>query len=439
MQERQKKQRILNFIKNNLEILLIFMKNAYFLRGEKMLSKKFIEFLFEGAHIQRWNDHIRPNGFTELDKQAHKMMILYILAKYEEQDHGAKLNWRALIEGGIFEFMHRIILTDIKPPIYHELMRVHGRKLNAWIYSQLERRVPELDEVFFDKLKRWFDYPEENRLEKKLLRAAHYLATQWEFGIIYHFNQAIYGIDATKAAIESNIEDHYDLAGVQKISLKGKTSKFIDLVGQLRFQKRWAQSPRVPETSVMGHVLIVAILGYFCAAELGACDERIVNDFLCGLFHDLPEVLTRDIISPVKTSVEGLDDLIKDIEKRQVAEKLLPLLPWGWHEEIIYFTQNEFTNRVMLDGVPTEVSEEELNGKYNVDGHGYKAVDGRMLKGCDHLAAFVEAYLSTEYGITSKHLLNGMADLRERYKNKTISGINFGAVYDEFPELKTNL
>jgi len=30
MQERKKKQRILNFIKNNLEILLIFMKNAYF-------------------------------------------------------------------------------------------------------------------------------------------------------------------------------------------------------------------------------------------------------------------------------------------------------------------------------------------------------------------------------------------------------------------------
>lgn len=409
------------------------------MRGEKMLNKKFIEFLFEGAHIQRWNDHIRPNGFTELDKQAHKMMILYILAKYEEQDHGAKLNWRALIEGGIFEFMHRIILTDIKPPIYHELMRVHGRKLNAWIYGQMQKRVPELDEVFFNKLKRWFDNPEENRLEKKLLRAAHYLATQWEFGIIYHFNQGIYGIDDTKAAIESEIEDHYDLAGVRKISLKGKTSKFIDLVGQLRFQKRWAQSPRVPETSVMGHVLIVAILGYFCAVELNACDERVVSDFLCGLFHDLPEVLTRDIISPVKTSVEGLDDLIKEIEKRQVAERLLPLLPWGWHEEITYFTQNEFTNRVILDGVPSKCSEEDLNGRYNVDGHGYKAVDGRMLKGCDHLAAFVEAYLSTECGITSKHLLNGMADLRERYKGKTVAGINFGAIYKEFPELKTNL
>ncbi|MBO1737038.1 HD domain-containing protein, partial [Barnesiella sp. GGCC_0306] len=68
----------------------------------------------------------------------------------------------------------------------------------------------------------------------------------------------------------------------------------------------------------------------------------IVNDFLCGLFHDLPEVLTRDIISPIKRSIQGLDDLIKDIEKRQVAEKLLPLLPHSWHEDILYFTEDEF-------------------------------------------------------------------------------------------------
>ena len=44
-----------------------------------MLTKSFIEFLYEAAHIQRWNEHIRPMGFTELDKQAHKMMIVYVL------------------------------------------------------------------------------------------------------------------------------------------------------------------------------------------------------------------------------------------------------------------------------------------------------------------------------------------------------------------------
>ena len=102
-------------------------------------------------------------------------MILYIIAKYEEQDHNAEINWRVLIEGGIFEFMHRIILTDIKPPIYHELMRVHGRKLNDWIYKQLQNRVPDMDEVFFAKLKRWFDHPEEYRLPCHAVGIWHYL------------------------------------------------------------------------------------------------------------------------------------------------------------------------------------------------------------------------------------------------------------------------
>ena len=58
-------------------------------QDDAVLSKDLIEFIFDAAHIQRWNDHIRPQGFTELDKQAHKMMILYVLARYEESDHDA--------------------------------------------------------------------------------------------------------------------------------------------------------------------------------------------------------------------------------------------------------------------------------------------------------------------------------------------------------------
>lgn len=397
-----------------------------------MLTKSLIEFLYEAAHIQRWNDHIRPCGFTELDKQAHKMMIMYVLARHEEDDHGAKLNWRVLVEGGIFEFLHRNVLTDIKPPVFHELMRVHGKELNAWVYEELKRRIPDIDTELMDKIKIYFEDSSYYPKEKKILRAAHYLASQWEFSLIYHFNQSIYGVEDTKQAIDSEIEDHFDLAGVQKLALKGKSSKFVDLIGQLRFQKRWAQSPRVPETSVMGHVLLVAIMAYFCAIEMKACDERIVSDFLCGLFHDLPEVLTRDIISPIKRSVAGLDDLIKKIEERQVGEKILPLLPYTWHQDILYYTQNEFSDKVMLDGKVTISSVDEINEKYNVDDKGYKPVDGTVVKGCDHLAAFVEAWLSRRYGITSKHLEDGETSIREQYRDKVIGGIDFGSIYAKF-------
>ena len=396
-----------------------------------MLTKSFIEFLYEAAHIQRWNEHIRPSGFTELDKQAHKMMIVYVLARHEEDDHGAEINWRLLIEGGIFEFMQRNALTDIKPPIFHEMMRVYGKELNEWVYQELRRRIPDIQDDFMQKMQRYFEEPGYAAMEKKLLRAAHYLATKWEFELIYHFNEGIYGSEDTKALIENELEDHYDLAAVKKLALKGKSSKFIDLVGQLRFQKRWAQSPRVPETSVMGHVLLVAIMGYFCAVKLHACDERIVGDFLCGLFHDLPEVLTRDIISPVKRSVPGLDELIKKIEERLVAEKILPLLPYSWHEDILYYTQNEFSNRVRINGKTEQTTIEEINAQYNEPG--YHAIDGAVLKGCDNLAAFVEVWLSQRYGISSPRMEEGERAIRAQYKDKVIGGINFGRVYDEFP------
>ena len=399
-----------------------------------MLTKSFIEFLYEAAHIQRWNEHIRPSGFTELDKQAHKMMIVYVLARHEEDDHGAEINWRLLIEGGIFEFMQRNALTDIKPPIFHEMMRVYGKELNEWVYQELRRRIPDIQDDFMQKMQRYFEEPGYAAMEKKLLRAAHYLATKWEFELIYHFNEGIYGSEDTKALIENELEDHYDLAAVKKLALKGKSSKFIDLVGQLRFQKRWAQSPRVPETSVMGHVLLVAIMGYFCAVKLNACDERIVGDFLCGLFHDLPEVLTRDIISPVKRSVPGLDELIKKIEERLVAEKILPLLPYSWHEDILYYTQNEFSNRVRINGKTEQTTIEEINAKYNAPG--YHVIDGAVLKGCDNLAAFVEVWLSQRYGISSPRMEEGERAIRAQYKDKVIGGINFGRVYDEFPVKK---
>lgn len=399
-----------------------------------MLNKDFIEFLYEAAHIQRWNDHIRPNGFTELDKQAHKMMILYVLARCEEEDRGIRLDWRALVEGGIIEFLHRIVLTDIKPPVFHQLMKAHGRQLNAWVYEQLRKRVSGFDEGFLQKMRQHLDDPAYKPKEKKLLRGAHYLASQWEFNLIYHFNQGIYGVEKTREEIANEIEVHYDLAGVQKLALHGKTSKFVDLVGQLRFQKRWSQSPRVPETSVMGHVLIVAVLAYFCSLAIDADDDRIVSNFLCGLFHDLPEVLTRDIISPVKTSVTGLDDLIKKIEKQQIEAKILPLVPESWHDDINYYTENEFADKCCFENeIKIFASEAELSAFVEKHtGHVSKVVDGEILKGCDHLAAFVEAWLSLEYGISSKHLKNGVADLKARYANKNIGGVDFGKIYREF-------
>ncbi|MDQ7083137.1 MAG: HD domain-containing protein [Aquificota bacterium] len=99
-----------------------------------------------------------------------------------------------------------------------------------------------------------------------------------------------------KEEIEDTIEDFFDLSAVHRIYLRKKTFNFIDLVGQLRFQKRWILSPRIPLTTVLGHMFIVASLSYLLSLKIGACPRRRFLNFFTGLFHDLPEVTTRDVV-----------------------------------------------------------------------------------------------------------------------------------------------
>lgn len=398
--------------------------------------EKLIERFFEAASMQRWNDHIRPVELTELDKQAHKMVIAYVIAKIEE-DRGSRIKWLDLIEGLIFEFLYRLVLTDIKPPVFHRMMAERRKEMNSYVLNQLEDDLNSFNnQEFKQKFENYFSKPE-TTLERRILRAAHYLATNWEFKIIYNAAPFIYGIEKTKENIENQIEDHYDLIGVQKILLEKKSYGFVDLCGQLRFQKRWAHSPRVPETSVLGHMIIVAIIAYLCTIkmEITPCEKRIYNNFFAGLFHDLPEVSTRDIISPVKSAAD-LENIIKDYENERMKEEVLPLIPKTWHQEMRYFTEDEFQNRINENGLKTQkgLKYEDINKKYNENR--FSPLDGKLIKACDKLAAFVEANLSIEYGIRSKFLLEGRENIYGRYKDKKVSGTDFGRVFNYFYKKK---
>ena len=162
----------------------------------------------------------------------------------------------------------------------------------------------------------------------------------------------------------------------------------------------------MPETFVMGHMLVVAILSYFMSLELdNPCRKRLENNFISGLFHDLPEVLTRDIVSPVKNSVKGLDSIISEIEDEQMREVIYPLLPPAWHREIEYYTQNEFDSKIIDDGEINMVTSDLINEKYNEDK--YNPIDGQIIRGCDHLSAYIEAYMSLSDGIKSEQMQSG--------------------------------
>lgn len=385
--------------------------------------------VFDAAYMQRWNDKIRPVELAELDKQAHKMFIAYFLGKFDEKSPG--FSWTAIIEGSIFELLQRLVITDLKPPIFYKIKadQAKYRELNDWIYRELEPVISPLGEGFCSRFRDYFRDDSED-LNRRILSAAHLYATKWEFGIIERLTPGGYEISSIKKSLEQKQRVYQDLKGMGRLRSSRKHRDFIDLCGHLRFQSRWANLYRIPRTSVIGHSFFVAFLCYLFSLEISACDRRCFNNYFTGLFHDLPEVLTRDIISPVKRSVEGLELLIKEYEKEQMEKEIYRLIPKAWHNEIRTFTEQEFESIVTLDGRRTRVSSDEISHQYNRDACAPR--DGELVKAADSLAAFIEAIAALRHGSPSQEFHEARLSFKQRYERTTIAGINFGEIYADF-------
>jgi putative hydrolase of HD superfamily len=385
-----------------------------------LINPKIIEYIFSSASIQRWNDYPRMVDLVELDKQAHKFIIAYFIAKLEDD-----INFTHLIEAGIFEFLRRVVVTDIRPDVFRKALQQKSKEINTWVVGKLKSSIENIENGnFLQKFEEFLNDPNMYKKERFILKAASYLSTKWEFSIVYQTSQFLSDIEEVKKAVDAEIEDYYELIGVRKIALNKKLAKIVDLSGRLRFQKRWAQTPRIPETSVLGHMLTVALFSYFYSLEVKACDKRLQNNFFTALFHDLPEALTRDIISPVKYSVDELSEIIAEYEVAKIEDDILPNIPINIQEEFSYILgiskgiKEEFANKVKIDGNITEV--DDIN-KYNLDK--YEAIDGLALKQCDKLSAFVEASLSISHGIKSKELISGKKEILKGLKE--INGVDF--------------
>jgi len=220
--------------------------------------------------------------------------------------------------------------------------------------------------------------------------------------------------------------------GLQKLALFPTYRSFVDLCGRLRFQVRWGQLYRVPRTSVLGHMLIVAILSYLFSLEIDACSKRRANNYFAGLFHDLPEVLTKDIISPVKRAATGVDRFVKEFERDEMQRRVYRprLIPEAWQPEMRMFTEDEFVSKVTVDGQVRHTTSDEITTSYNSDR--YNPVDGELIKAADDLAAFMEAYLALHNGISNAQLQAAVDEKKRFYRKKTIAGVNLDQVYHRF-------
>lgn len=364
---------------------------------------------------------MRPIDFIEFDKAAHKMFIAYVLGACQERV--CPVRWRDIIEGGLFSLLQKTVLTDLKPTVIGMIRhdKEKYRQLNDYVFSQLDPPLTALGEGFVDRFHTYFSQ-QELSLEARILEASSILATRWEFDIIERADPHGFEMSEIREGLERKIERYGDLEGLKELALHASTRHFVDLCGQLRFHERWAYIHRIPKTSVLSHCLFVGLLSYLFSLQNNACDRRLYNNFFTGLFHDFPETLTRDIITNVKRSVEGLRDLVVEYEKSEMEKRVYPLLPEDVHLEVRLFTEIDTRNRVVINGEERFVSCMEIRDLYNDDK--YDPCEGELVKMADELTAYMEADEAIRNGCVSDRFPLAKKNIEEKYRGQATCGIS---------------
>ena len=134
----------------------------------------------------------------------------------------------------------------------------------------------------------------------------------------------------------------------------------------------------------------------------------------------------------MKKSVTEFDIFLKDIERQLAEEEIFPLLEEEWIEEIKYFTQDEFSNKVFVEGdiLKSKITVDIINDNYNSDV--FNPYDGELIRGADHLAAFLEAYNSINAGIKSEDLTKAARNIKDSYLSKKLGRVPVKVLYESF-------
>ena len=91
-----------------------------------------------------------------------------------------------------------------------------------------------------------------------------------------------------------------------------------------------------------------------------------------------------------------------------------------------------FVKYIVIPNIAVKTIVDMYTEKYNEKI--FEPIDGKIIRACDHLSAYLEAYLSMRNGIEADSLKRALVNLRDAYKDRVISGIDFGSYFEYFFE-----
>lgn len=286
-----------------------------------------IGLIFRWISIYRWNNFPRVENITTNDNFAFVLHTVLLLTYIIEEKEWKKIDIWYIFKKFLFESFDTYVLSDINSDVKFRIKRK-----NAATYKLLQEKVHkfivnlELPESITEDIN--YIHDNENNQKYELEERLLHFSKLWVACYEAQFNSKIY--DDIYAPILDNMKKRIN-AKEFEIFLKylninwetNELEKYLLNIRRLQFNYRWNSKKRIYPISVMSHLLVSFYLAYVIGKIECKPEKDIIEMMKRALFHDIPEAITWDIITPTKKAVKWFAELLQEVEKDMLEEYLL--------------------------------------------------------------------------------------------------------------------
>ncbi len=266
---------------------------------------------------------------TATDNIAFSLHVATLVCHLYEERFGKVPDLGYLYRRALFSsfvtFVHSDISSEVKsrirsrrPDLYERFHSATYERIAAWELPDFFARdlkaywnadpSKELEERIFQFSKNWVSYQEAFVNDRVYLRSFEHPLS-----------------DIRKRFFADEFADLRELLKLEP-SDHGESERFLMAIRRLQASFRWNRMRRSYPVSVMSHLFSIFFLSYLLGNIEGVSAERVTDFMKTALYHDIPEAITGDIITPTKKSVDGLETLIAEIEVEMFDEYLFDFI-----------------------------------------------------------------------------------------------------------------
>ena len=251
-----------------------------------------------------------------------------LFLSYLEEQKWKKVDKLFLIKRLIFASFNRLVLADINSGTREYIL-----SLDKEIFKKLEdkalEKILELEgsQNIKDDIKITLE-DDSKELELLIIEAAKKYAGHRECTINSRVYSEVYEKTLTVITWELEVT-RKKLESLDELLSNENYEKYLSHVRGLSHSFRWMQENRQFPISVMAHLVYVTFISYiiWSLENENWADLDIEELLLKSIYHDIPEAITGDIITPTKRSIPGFVEILEEVELKMMEDYMFEYVP----------------------------------------------------------------------------------------------------------------